>query len=83
MTLVTRSVLIAASALLLAGPAVADDSSAPEGESERQQVTDEQRQHAREARREAVRKLPPEQRAAVRDAHRKAMTPEERAQHRA
>lgn len=77
----TKSVLFALSAALLSGPTIADDADEPR-ERERQQVTAEERQQAMQERREAVRKLPPEQRAAVRDAHRKSMTPEERAAHR-
>lgn len=80
---VSRSILIAAGALLLAGPAVADDADKPDADGKPPEVTAEQRQQAMQERREAVRKLPPEQRAAVREAHRKAMTPEERAEHRA
>jgi muramoyltetrapeptide carboxypeptidase LdcA involved in peptidoglycan recycling len=69
MTVIKTSILAMAGVLLLAGPAVADDVDTPE-------VTAEQRQQAMEARREAMRKLPPEQRAIVREAHRKAMMAE-------
>ena len=81
MTLTTKSVLIVTGALLLCGPAIADDSDKPR-ERERQEITAQERQQAMQERREAVRKLPPEQRAAVREAHRKSMTPEQRAAHR-
>jgi DNA-directed RNA polymerase specialized sigma24 family protein len=79
----SRTILIAAGALLLAGPAVANDGDKPNAEGNPPEVTAEQRAQAMQERREAVRKLPPEQRAAVREAHRNAMTPEERAEHRA
>jgi hypothetical protein len=68
-----RTVLIASVASLLAAPALADDGDKTQTqERERTQVTAEQRQKAMEERRQAVRSLPAEQRAAVREAHRKA-----------
>ena len=73
MTVIKSSILAIAGALLLATPAVADDGTTPKAEGDQPEVTAEQRRQAHEARREAMRKLPPEQRAIVREAHRKAM----------
>ena len=66
-----RTVLITAAASLLVAPALADDGDKAQTR-ERTQVTAEQRQQAMEERRQAVHSLPAEQRAAVREAHRKA-----------
>mgnify|MGYP001815474908 CR=1 FL=1 len=72
MTVTKTSILAMAGVLLLAGSAVADDADTPRAEGDPPEVTAEQRQQAHEARREAMRKLPPEQRAIIRDAHRAA-----------
>jgi hypothetical protein len=66
-----RTVLITSVASLLVAPALADDGDKTQTR-ERTQVTAEQRQQAMEERRQAVHSLPAEQRAAVREAHRKA-----------
>ena len=79
---IKRAVLTTASTLALASPALADSPADKPNARESEQATAQQRQKAMNERREAVRQLPAEQRAAIREAHQKPMSAEQRAEHR-